>query len=206
MDENDTVRWIGDDRLRSANAWSLACDSNGGVWCINGKGEVYSCAGEVRQIDLSPEGDTIRSIAYDEQCGTYYIGTETNTVIVCDPELTDIEYIEVDGVSSINAFGFTADDRVLVCYDDGVAVIQDGEIFPQSLKVDNSIEDILVDIDGNIWFASSRQGVLLETQGRFQDISLIAGLDNYVVNSILHEDDRLYEGHARGYVLLNEDT
>ena len=206
LDDQEQIHWIQDDRLGNSNAQTLVCDAHGNVWAIGQDGNVYSCAGEVTRIDLTLENDRFRSIAYDEKSDLFYLGSESNTVLVCDDEGNEQKRYTVAGVKSINSFGFYTNGRVCVGSDDGISTIEEGEITPRSYQIDNSIEDVFVDIDGNIWFASSRQGVLLITEGRFQDISLLAGLPKQVVNTILSEGDRLYIGHDNGFEILNEET
>ena len=49
--------------------------------------------------------------------------------------------------------------------------------------MDNSVTAMITDHEDNLWFASSRQGVMKLVPDRFTDISKLTELDNTVVNS-----------------------
>ena len=76
----------------------------------------------------------------------------------------------------------------------------------EDIPMNNSIGHIMRDHEGNIWFTSTRQGVLKLVPDRFTDISKFAGLDSMVVNSTCLNDGNLYLGTDKGLTILNNTS
>ena len=71
---------------------------------------------------------------------------------------------------------------------------------------DTSICDIEVDEQGDVWFASNKQGVIKYAQTPFEDILVKAGIDAVAVNATLVVDDELYIGTDSGLIILDHTT
>ncbi|MCR5177733.1 MAG: HD domain-containing protein [Lachnospiraceae bacterium] len=71
------------------------------------------------------------------------------------------------------------------------------------VPMNNSVGNIMPDLEGNLWFTSSRQGVLKIVPDRFSDLSKLAGLDTMVVNSTCVNGEDLYLGTDSGLTILN---
>ena len=69
--------------------------------------------------------------------------------------------------------------------------------------MDNSIEMMTADYQGNLWFASSRQGVMKVVTNNFFDVNEAAGLEHEVVNATCMYKDRLYIGTDNGMRVLD---
>jgi energy-coupling factor transport system substrate-specific component len=65
---------------------------------------------------------------------------------------------------------------------------------------------MMLDYEGNLWFASSRQGVMKIVDNRFTDISKLAGMSNQVVNTTCLYQEDLYIGTDNGLFVLDSDN
>lgn len=74
------------------------------------------------------------------------------------------------------------------------------------VPMNNSVGNIMTDHEGNMWFTSTRQGVLKLVPDRFTDLSKLAGLPQMVVNSTLINDDKLYIATDSGLTVLNSSN
>ena len=107
-------------------------------------------------------------------------------------DFTDITYItDVNGyfVATQNGFGF---------------VRKDGKM--QNLSRDSfhvAITDILRDKQGNIWFTSSKQGILKLSRNPFSDLFEQLGVAAAPVNTILIDDWQGYVGTDSGVIKVN---
>ena len=88
------------------------------------------------------------------------------------------------------------EDILWVCAENGIGFLDNG-----SLKIlDNvamkhvSVDHIAGDYQGNLWFTSSRAGVMKLTRNRFSDISQWCELEEMVVNSTCVYENRLLIG------------
>jgi energy-coupling factor transport system substrate-specific component len=94
-----------------------------------------------------------------------------------------------------------------ICADNGIGYLSsDGKyVEVQNLPMDNSIDDMMIDYEGNLWFVSSRQGVLKIAPSQFTDINLISGLPSMVVNATCLYDNQLYIGTDSGLYVVDEE-
>ncbi len=73
------------------------------------------------------------------------------------------------------------------------------------VPMDNSIEMMTSDYQGNMWFASSTQGVMKLVTSNFTDINSTYGLPDEVVNATYGFNDMLYIGTDNGLWLLDSN-
>ncbi len=70
--------------------------------------------------------------------------------------------------------------------------------------LNDSIDHAMVDYEGNLWFTSSRQGVMKIVPNQFLDLYDCYGLDPAVVNSTCRLRDALYIGTDTGLTVLGD--
>ena len=184
----------------------ILCTKNGTIILVARSGELYSYDhDQCKKIILDKGTESVRS-AFAAEDGSYYIGTSGNTIWHCDSDFQIEETITAEGLKCINDLSMNADGLLWICSDNGIAVWQDQALRIQRMKMDNSVDLMMTDFEGNHWFVSSRQGVLEVSESRFVNISQSAGLDSMVVNAIQKLGDRLYVGHDEGLLILDAET
>ncbi len=137
-----------------------------------------------------------------------YLGTQEATVIHMDlrsnpSEARVIDVAPMDYVNCIREL----DGLVWICSDNGIGFLDRYYQFTpaQNLPMSNSIEHILYDFEGNLWFTSSRQGLMKVVPNRFMDISQLADLPPMVVNSTCLVNGLLYIGADKGLTILDSN-
>lgn len=70
----------------------------------------------------------------------------------------------------------------------------------------NSVNDVIVDYQDNIWFASTKQGILKLSFDPFSNIFKKAGIEAAAVNSLLIKDGSIYIGTDTGLLILDSKT
>ncbi|SEQ28511.1 energy-coupling factor transport system substrate-specific component [Lachnospiraceae bacterium NE2001] len=140
--------------------------------------------------------------------GYVYIGTEGSEIYhgnLADG-LTDVEIMDaspLDNITSIEKF----QGVLWVCSDTGIGYFQDGDFsMMENIPLNNSIDNMLVDYEGNLWFNSSRQGVMKVVPNQFTDVSFKYGLPDMVVNSTCRLGGKLFVGTDTGLVVLDKYT
>ena len=73
-------------------------------------------------------------------------------------------------------------------------------------NLDFSIEDALMDYQGNIWLLSKSQGVIKCSRTPFLNLLKAAGIESQTVNAIIKKDDRLYMGSEKGLIIIDTLT
>lgn len=181
----------------------LALD-DGRILFVSRKGDFLIYDGSTcRAPDLGEEKGKIRSVYYCRADGNFYLGTTGDKVVRADWSFTHLLPLTVSEVSCINDI-YSSDGKTFwLCSDTGVAAFQLGRIRLQRLLLDNSVDGMMRDHQGNYWFFSSRQGVLEVLDSRFDNISQTAGLRGLVVNAVVRLGGRLYIGHDQGLMILD---
>lgn len=67
----------------------------------------------------------------------------------------------------------------------------------------HAVSDVIVDYQENIWFASTKQGILKLTYNPFCDVFQKAGLESAAVNALLHDGEKLYIGTDTGLNVID---
>ena len=139
--------------------------------------------------------------------GYLYLGTKESKIWY--GSLTEgfpkSQRISVEPLEYINAI-ICESDRLWVCANNGVCIYKDEKpIILDNIPMNSNIEGIMQDYQGNLWFVSSRQGVMKIVPNQFTDIFDEYGLDDAVVNATCYYDDMLFIGTDSGLTVLNED-
>ena len=74
------------------------------------------------------------------------------------------------------------------------------------IPMNSSVGNILSDHEGNLWFTSTRQGVMKLVPDRFTDLSKMIGLDQMVINSTCINGNYLYLATDKGLKIVNLDS
>ena len=100
---------------------------------------------------------------------------------------------------SINRIG-VVNGTVWIVSDEKILYEDSGGVFHalSNIPLTVAIENFTVDFEGNLWFASSRQGIMKVVEDKFEDLSRKAGLKEAVVNSTCLHNGLLYIGTDSG--------
>ena len=154
--------------------------------------------------------ESINSIYADEENeGLVYLGTEQSDIYYLDMknQATIIKHYSTGELIKINRID-VHDGYIWACTDNGIGFINFAEesneiVKLQNLPMETSIIGITSDTEGNLWFVSSRQGVMKIVPNIFRNVNQIAGLDKMVVNSTCTRHEMLYIATDEGLVIVN---
>ena len=204
--EGNVIRRMDVPGLENERINRLLCPEEGVLLCVTQSGSLYRYDGQ-DLIKADTEGDyTLRSACWNPADGTYLAGTSGSEVLVFDAQMRQVGLLAMEGISSINDLRCDESGALWLCTDNGIAIYVHDRLRMQNLLMNNSVDRMMVDSEGDYWFVSSRQGVLEVSRSRFGDVSKSAGLDSMVVNAIQCIGDTMYIGHDAGMVTLNIDT
>lgn len=139
--------------------------------------------------------------------GSLYVGTEDSLLYHGNPkrDATAMEVVDVsplNNVVDIEQIG----DQVWLCGRTGIGLLDDeGFHYLGNLPLNGSVNQVIQDYEGNLWFTSSRQGVMKLVPNRFMDLSARYGLGKMVVNSTCMHDGQLFLGTDTGLVVIGAD-
>ena len=140
--------------------------------------------------------------------GTLMVGTSLNHIYCYDISNEDFDCLKVmecEDLSSINNLNFLHDGTLFVSSDTGVSYIDAGGYHKLNTnEFNNSIDNMLYDYQGNLWFTSSRLGLLRLAKSPFKDVYGAIGIERHVVNAIVFWQDDYYIGTDAGLDVVDK--
>ena len=140
----------------------------------------------------------------------YWVGTTGDKVAQISIEngtVRVLKLLTMEGRHTVNDILLRADGILLVATENGVGYFDMLDNFHviDKMQFNNSVDNIMVDYEGNMWFSSSRMGVAKLTSNSFRNLFAIAGISPRVVNSVLKHQGITYVATDRGLVTLKGD-
>ena len=208
---NDGIRIVAKEPDVSS-ALRLTADSEGHVAAVTSSGKL---------IILQNSKVTGTASAYDEKFisaefsddGKLFAATESNKIFVFsikdENNLQFLQTINCGSMNHINSLSFY-ENVLFLCSDSGVGYIDykkdnsfhlvDTDLF------NNSIDNMIEDYQGNLWFSSSRLGLLRMCETAFAEIYLSAGFSEAVVNTVIKFNDKIYFGTDEGLSMIDVES
>ena len=116
-----------------------------------------------------------------------------------------IEEVDLTPLYNINSIKMV-DGKLWFCADNGIGVY-DKEKFSvlNNIPLTSSVEKMMVDYEGNLWFASSKQGVMKIVNSRFVDLFEQYNIEPSVINATALYDGGLFiGGNADGLKIISK--
>ncbi len=188
---------------------SITADENGHVAAIASDGRLFLLKnGEVlKTIQLPDEHELYNCCAFSPE-GTLMVGTSINHIYSYDVSADDFKQLKVitcDDVASINNLNYLSDGTLFISTDSGISYMDNGGYHRLNTnEFNNSIDNMLCDYQGNLWFTSSRLGLLRLAKSPFKDIYGAIGMERKVVNAIVFWQDNYYIGTDTGLDVVDK--
>ncbi len=191
--------------LREVNyADKIAADDAGHVAAVTSDGRLFLMQKGVIQSSLQlPEGEELFNSVCFGPDGVLLAGTSTNHIYVFEVNEGWFDEKTVrtcEGLKHINDLYYVGDGELFVSADNGVGYISRENEFESVNTNDfnNSIDNMLIDYQGNLWFTSSRLGLLRMSPSAFKDVYGTVGMPNRVVNAVEKWQGEYYFGTDKG--------
>ena len=181
-----------------------AADSNGNVAAVSNNGTLFLMQqGQIISSRQLPENQAVFKSCVFNPDGYLLAATTENEIYKFDISRGWFEQLKVyqcPELKSIKNLQYIESGELFVCADNGIGHIDGAGYFEKINTNDfnNSIDNMLVDYQGNLWFTSSRLGLLRLAPSDFRDIYSTAGMDNRVTNTIVQWQDAYYIGTDKG--------
>ena len=191
-------------------ATSMAADHDGHVAIIGDNGTLFLVQGDnILTQESRKEGSVIYNSAYFDEQGLLYAGMSDNQIIVYDisgDSLKEKRRITCDGLFNIKSIQ-KKNNTVFICSDTGVGYLGTDGYFRKinTNGFNSNIDNMDVDYQGNLWFTSSRQGLLKLSRSSFTELFDATGLKPAVVNTETRWKGRMYFGTDEGLRILDSD-
>ena len=154
-------------------------------------------------------GEVICVIPEGTAKGMVYLGTDGSGIFRGNllDGLRERETLNVAPLKHINDMHISLNGEMWVCANNGLGYFDGTDRFVElrNYPMNSSITTVTEDGEGNLWFTSSRQGVMKVMRSPFVDITGISGLDRVVANTTCVYQGDLYIGTDEGLQLLDAD-
>ena len=211
VDTENVLRLIDDPQVNQEYVCELVPGPEGVVYgvtlsCAIFTVEHHRVTGYYRGEDMGVA--TVNTLYPDfENPGFVYIGTQESEVIYGDlrRDLSGKRTLYTTPQHYINSIR-VHDGLLWICSDNGIGYFDQNYHYVElhDLPLTNSIDHMIVDFEGNLWFTSSRQGVMKIVENRFTDVLKRTELGTMVVNTTCRYRGELYIGTDSGLVVLDE--
>ncbi|MCR4895611.1 MAG: HD domain-containing protein [Lachnospiraceae bacterium] len=182
---------------------SITADEEGHVTAITSDGWMYLMReGVIRSsLQLPEEEEDFNCCAFAPD-GTLMVGTSGNHIYSYDVSGDDFRFLKVitcEDVGGINNLSYLDNGTLFISTDRGVSYIDaKGYHRVNTNDFNNSIDNMLYDYQGNLWFTSSRLGLLRMSKSPFKDVYGSIGMERRVVNAIVFWQNAYYIGTDNG--------
>ena len=192
--------------LRRAGDKIYGCTMTGKFFCIE-------CVDDIPRVSAfysAGDYDIDLNCIFPDPKNEYhvYIGTSDSKLIYASMKdgFKVIETRDISPLNAVNSINY-ASGNLWLCTDNGIGYINSANELKllEDVPMTNSVHHVIEDYEGNLWFTSTRQGLMKIVANKFSDISGKAGLEQVVVNSTCMKDDMLYIGTDTGLIILDKN-
>jgi energy-coupling factor transport system substrate-specific component len=186
-----------------------AADSSNHVATIDTNGILYLLENSkvVTSLELSEGQEIFTTCAFDAD-GVLYVGTSSNHIYTYDigsGKFVNKDIYACEDLQGINDIYFSETGGAFICADNGAGYMDEQWNYSSvsTGQFNNSIDNMTVDYQGNLWFTSSRLGVLRLCKSGIVDYYEAIGVERKVVNTSEFWNDMLYVGTDNGLDVLD---
>ena len=198
-----------DERIDDVYVENMVSGSDGQLYGTTHDGNVF-ILNEENLVNYYEKDETMNPITCvypdPKNPGWIYYGTEDEGVfhVSLKEGFNTAEQLDVSPLVSV--FNLVEiGDYIWICTRNGVGVIaDDGFHSLDNLPLNNSVDNVMMDYEGNLWFTSSRQGVMKLVSNRFTNVFTRYGLEDNVINTTCMLDGKLFMGSDTGLIVTDE--
>ncbi len=201
---------LNDPRIDDAYIRELRIGPGGLIYGLTQKGDLFTIKDRALVSFLSHEQCRVQGITCilpdPKNPGELYLGTEGSEIYYGDLG-RNFATVGIKGIAPLSGAERLEyiNDQVWVCAGNGAGAVND-QGFGQLIGVpmNNSIGHVMTDYEGNLWFTSTRQGVMKIVPNQFSNLFSRYGLSERVVNTTCKAGSLLFIGTDTGLIALDE--
>ncbi|MBR3242146.1 MAG: HD domain-containing protein [Parasporobacterium sp.] len=211
IDPQGAFHQIEDSRIDVEYICELNMDNDGVVYALSNSGSFFTIENlkVKKHYDYEDLGYGMINTVYPDpdNPGYLYLGMQDATLVYgnLNEGMANSQIISVKPQQNVACIR-KIEGQLWICADNGIGYMIDENYVPLSdLPMNNSVEHMFLDYENNLWFTSSRQGLMKIVRNRFINISEISGLPTLVVNSTYLKNGLLYLGTDNGLKIVDEN-
>ncbi|MCR5762076.1 MAG: HD domain-containing protein [Treponema sp.] len=200
IDKSMQLHTLKNPQINEENILMLKAGTDNTIFGVTRSGTVFSIKNKKIMTfsnEITNDSFTIHTILPDiNNPGFLYLGTTGSEIYygnIADGinSMKKISAAPLSYINSINRIG----NSICVTADNGIGFIHENKVIPvTNVPMTTSIESMMSDYQGNLWFASSQQGIMKIVPNRFTDIFKLYNIEEEVVYTTCLHDDILFIG------------
>ncbi len=213
------VTYLDDSRLFDEPVYSLAIDPADRIWACVNSGDCYVIENKkVVEIfepnELFLEETDISSVVNDSAYNIYLGGYKYELVKVSFPADSDYSFDDIVIDSYLNHYIYTytelnvtKDDDVLISCINGLGVLSSTGKYTEYAGIEGltSLNCAAIDYEGNIWLASTSNGVIKMTESCFENYNQASALIDTSINAVLLSGGMYYIATDTELIICSSD-
>lgn len=197
-------------------AYSIATDKTGHAVVIDSTGKVFVFNNAELLYSFTSKSiySTFAAACFDDE-GILYLGTYDNEIYaykLTENNVSLVKEISTGRLKNIKSLK-NNEGVIYICADNGAGYIQknsEGKFSDNAIEIElgefsTSIDSMGIDYQGNLWFTSSRLGLLKITETSFSNIYTRANIMTDVVNAATKWGDYFYIGTDDGLDVMDSE-
>ena len=212
IDKDYNLAMLEDDLIAEANMRFMIMGPDGLIYGLTNLGDIMTLK-DGKVLNYIPIGENtvtggVGAFYPDmDQPGMVYM--QTVDYPFCHARmgetLTDVVEIDIQPLSTVQMIS-SIDGKLWVCASNGIGYVENDEFhLLENLPMNNSVGGVMMDYLGNLWFTSTRQGVMKIVPNQFSNLFERFDLPTNVVNTTCMCEDKLFVGTDAGLMVLGDD-
>lgn len=210
VDPGMEVHIVDDPRINGDRVLRLDSDSRGRIYGQTKNGFIFRIEDGSVTAAFSGENlgmENITSILADPRSdGLVYIGTESNVIYhgFFGDLAEKMERIEIAPLTGVHWLAYEC-GRLWIASTEMVGYLDENSRFHllEGIPMKSGIEMMTSDFQGNMWFASSTQGIMKIVTNCFEDLYKEYGIPEEVVNAVCFYNGKTYLGTDSGLRVID---
>ncbi|MBR4443848.1 MAG: histidine kinase, partial [Clostridia bacterium] len=211
IDSQYQLTALEDERIAQANMRDIRLGNDGIIYGTTDLGDLMTIRdGQVLSylsVEDSPLNGAGTILPDPENAGKIYQEAADFGLYCVDVAdgFTTLGKIDIEPLKYLKSMEYI-DGKIWICAGNGIGVIENGQFtLIDNLPMNNNVGHVMTDYLGNLWFTSTRQGVMKVVPNQFSDLFARYGISETVVNTTCMLDGVLFIGTDTGLIALDDD-
>lgn len=210
IDAELNLTFVEDERIAGQTIRDIRCGGDNLIYGLTEAGDLFTLK----------DGDLLTFLGHDEcrvegvlaifpdpkRPGDLYLGTENSQIYYGNLEhnFASMGMKDISPLNYVERFE-AINGQIWICAGNGIGKV-DAEGFHalRNVPMNNSVGHVMTDYEGNLWFTSTRQGVMKIVPNQFSDLFERYNLPAAVVNSTCMYGRQLFIGTDSGLIVIED--
>lgn len=212
IDKDDNLAMLEDDLISEANMRFIIMGNDGLIYGLTNYGDIMTLK-DGKLVNYISGSDNVESGAVGafypdmEEPGMVYLQTVDYGFCYArmGERLTDLVEIDIQPLSTVQIIS-SIDGKLWICASNGIGYVENDEFhLLENLPMNNNVGGVMMDYLGNLWFTSTRQGVMKIVPNQFSNLYERFDLPTNVVNTTCMCEEKLFVGSDTGLMVLGDE-